>query len=169
MIGRILREAVHAHGGRHQRHIVHHSAGEANEDDDHIEPPHGPVQPLGQRRQDMGVLKARDRQKDADEKHHRAHVDAAESMHEGQRLLGVILLVAMDEVAHQPQDAQPEEDAQKGRQMGCGLEGWNGHQNAQAQVEHQAALEGAGGGAAAAIILRRRLDRTPAQVMADNS
>ena len=50
----------------------------------------------------------------------------------------------MQEVAHQPQDAQPEEDAHEGRQVGRRLERGHRHQDAQPQRQHQLALEGCG-------------------------
>ncbi len=89
----------------------------------------------------MGMFQCGDRQQDADEEHQRAHVDLAQRMHEGEALLVCIFLVAMDEVARQPEHAEPEQDAQERGQVREGLEDRDGHQYAQPQDEHQISLE----------------------------
>ena len=82
-----------------------------------------------------------DRQQDADEEHDRAHVDPRQRMRERQRPLVMLVLVAMNQLADQPEDAEPEQDAHEGRQMRDRLEGGHRDQDAEPEIEHQVALE----------------------------
>ena len=143
-VGRVLRQAVHAHGGGHQRHVVHDGADQADDGDDHVLAPDGLVEPAGQAGQDMGVLQGGHRQQDADEEDDRAHVDLLEGAHQGQVLLGLIVLLAVDQFAHQPEDAQTEEDAHERGQMGDGLEYRHRDQDAEPHGEHEVLLERGG-------------------------
>jgi hypothetical protein len=145
VVGRVLRQAIHAHGGRHQGHVIHNGTDQADDQHDHILPPYRLIQPLRQRGQDVGVFQCGDRQQDADEEHDGTHVDATEGMHQGQVLLVFILLLAVNQVADQPENAQAEQDAHEGRQVGDGLESGNRDQDAEPHEEHQARFELGGG------------------------
>ena len=74
----------------------------------------------------------------------RAHVDLLEGVHQGQMLLVLVLLVAVEQFADQPEDAEAEEDAHEGRQMGDGLEDRHADQDAEPHAEHQVLLERGG-------------------------
>ena len=64
-----------------------------------------------------------------------------ERVNQGQRLLFVRLLASMDQLADNPEDAQPEEYSHKRWQVGNGLEGWHRDQQGNPQIENQIALE----------------------------
>ena len=61
----------------------------------------------------------------------------------GQRQVALVLgfLVAVDQVADQPDDAEAEQDAEVGRQVGDGLERRHRDEGAEAEEEHRVALE----------------------------
>ena len=65
-------------------------------------------------------------------------------MHQRQVLLVLVLLVAVDQLADQPEDAEAEQDAHEGGQMGDGLEDRHRDQDAEPHEEHQVPLERGG-------------------------
>ena len=110
-------------------------------DHDHVLPPDIGVQPSGEHLENVGVLQGRNRQQDADEEHDRAHVDPRQRVNQGKALLFVLFLVAVDQFADQPENAEAKQDPHERRQVGDRLEGRHQHQNAEPEKEHQIALE----------------------------
>ena len=87
------------------------------------------------------MFEAGDREQDAEEEHDRAHVDPRQRMRERQRTADMLVLVAMNDLADQPHDAEPEQDAHEGRQVRDRLEGGHRDQYAEPEIEHQVPLE----------------------------
>ena len=75
MIGRVGGLVIHPHRRGNQRHVVHNCADHADDQDDQVEPANVVVEPLRERRQDVGVFEGGHGEQDANEEHQRTHVD----------------------------------------------------------------------------------------------
>src|SRR5574343_676930 len=163
VISREVGQAVHAHRGGDQRYVVDDGTDQADDQHDNVLAADAVVQPLRQRAQNVRVFQRCHGKQDADEKDQRTHVDFGQRVGQRQVLLVLVFLVAMDDIADQPEDAEAEQDAHERRQMGDRLEGRYGDQDADAQIEHQVALELGGLDAMIAIVDSRRFNQLPAQ------
>src|SRR3989338_10253214 len=69
VVGRIVCQAVHAHGGGHKRHIVNNCADDTNDQHNDVLPSNGLIQPLCKRCQNMRMLQRGYRQQNTYKKH----------------------------------------------------------------------------------------------------
>ncbi len=79
------------------------------------------------------MLEAGDRQQDADEEHDRALSMRVSAWASVSGTAHMLVLVAVNDLADQPDDAEPEQHAHEGRQMRDGLEGGHGDQRRRAR------------------------------------
>ena len=114
-IHRILRERVHTHGCRDQRHIVDDRAQETQQQDDDVLPTDRTIKPSGKRLENFGVFERGDRKENANEKQERRKVDPAQGVRQRQFLPNLGWLSLVEDFTDKPEGTKAEQNAHEWR------------------------------------------------------
>eukprot|EP00166_Cyanidium_caldarium_P005232 ctg_615.g325 len=136
-VTRIRLQIVHAHGGRHQRHVVDHAAHQSDDGGDPFARADHRIQTLCQVGERAGRLQRADAHQNAQEEEDAALIDARQGA--GRAQVDAFGLAGVQQVGEQPHKAEARQHTHVGRQPGERFESGHEQQRADAGYEHQTA------------------------------